>query len=398
MSPMALLFLTLFNSMLGLSVLFPIVAPLARELGLSEFQVGTFSTAYALMQFLLAPYWGRLSEVKGRKPILLMGILGFSISFFAFAFVAQLGLAGSLSTGWVYGLMLAARLFGGTFSSATLPTAQAYVADVTGKADRTAGMAVIGAAFGLGVIFGPAIGASLASISLLVPVYFSASLALFNALFVWFMLPEPERHVHLEKPPRLSFLDSRVLPLLMVGFAVSLSSVAMETTVAFYFQDRLGLTPEGTAKAVGIALVIYGLVAVFVQGFLIRKYKWPAMGLLQTGIPIAATGFLVFIFADSFTWLTLALVLQGLGQGLAAPAVTAALSLSVGEGLQGAVAGLNSSAQALGRMLGPLVGTWLYQNVAHTAPYTFSAGLLLVAWIFVMWGRASRVRVDEERA
>ncbi|WP_456413648.1 MFS transporter, partial [Oceanithermus profundus] len=285
MSPMALLFLTLFNSMLGLSVLFPIVAPLARELGLSEFQVGTFSTAYALMQFLLAPYWGRLSEVKGRKPILLMGILGFSISFFAFAFVAQLGLAGALGTGLIYGLMLAARLFGGTFSSATLPTAQAYVADVTGKADRTAGMAVIGAAFGLGVIFGPAIGAALAGISLLVPVYFSATLALFNALFVWFMLPEPARHVHLHKPPSLSFLDPRVLPLLVVGLAVSLSSVAMETTVAFYFQDRLGLTPEGTARAVGIALVIYGLVAVFVQGFLIRKFKWPGMGVLKSSPP-----------------------------------------------------------------------------------------------------------------
>ncbi len=391
---MALLFLTLFNSMLGLSVLFPIVAPLARELGLSEFQVGTFSTAYALMQFLLAPYWGRLSEVKGRKPILLTGILGFSISFFAFALVAQLGLAGALGTGAVYVLMLAARLFGGTFSSATLPTAQAYVADITGKADRTAGMAVIGAAFGLGVIFGPAIGAALAGISLLVPVYFSATLALFNALFVWFKLPEPARRIHLHKPPRLSFMDPRVLPLLVVGLAVSLSSVAMETTVAFYFQDRLGLTPAGTARVVGIALVIYGLVAVFVQGFLIRRFKWPAMGMLKSGIPIAMLGFLIFVFATNFSWLTLALVLQGLGQGLAAPAVTAALSLSVGDGLQGAVAGLNSSAQALGRMLGPLAGTWLYQHVDHTAPYAFSAGLLLVAWIFVLWGRGARVRMS----
>ena len=389
MSPMALLFLTLFNSMLGLSLLFPIIAPLGRELGLTEFQVGTFSTAYALMQFLLAPYWGRLSERKGRKPILIMGILGFSISFFAFALAAQLGFNGSLSTNWVYWLMLAARLFGGAFSSATLPTAQAYVADITGSADRTAGMAVIGAAFGLGVIFGPAIGGSLAAISLLVPVYFSATLALFNALFVWLTLPEPERHVHLDKPPKLNFWDMRVLPLLVVALAVSLTSVTMETTVAFYFQDRLGLSAKGTAKAVSIALVIYGLVAVFVQGFLIRKYKWPALGMIRTGIPIAIAGFLTFVFGGSFTWLALALVLQGIGQGLAAPAVTAALSLAVGEGLQGAVAGLNSSAQGLGRMLGPLIGTWLYQNVAHTAPYIFSAGLLLIAWVLVMWGRAA---------
>ncbi len=392
---MALLFLTLFNSMLGLSLLFPIIAPLGRELGLSEFQVGTFSTAYALMQFLLAPYWGRLSERVGRKPILLMGILGFSISFFAFALVAQMGSGGSLSAGWVYWLMLAARLFGGAFSSATLPTAQAYVADVTGSADRTAGMAVIGAAFGLGVVFGPAIGGALAGISLLLPVYFSATLALFNALFVWLALPEPERHVHLHKPPKLSFWDMRVLPLLVVALAISLTSVTMETTVAFYFQDRLGLSAKGTARAVSIALVIYGLVAVFVQGFLIRKYKWPALGMIRSGIPIAAAGFLTFVFGGSFSWLALALVLQGIGQGLAAPAVTAALSLSVGEGLQGAVAGLNSSAQGLGRMLGPLIGTWLYQNLAHASPYIFSTGLLLFAWILVMWGRAARATKNQ---
>ncbi len=398
MSPMALLFLTLFNSMLGLSVLFPIISPLGRELGLSEFQIGTLSTAYALMQFLLAHYWGRLSESRGRKPILLLGIGGFSISFFAFAIVAQLGLSHAIAANWVYWLLLAARLFGGAFSSATLPTAQAYVADVTGKADRTAGMAVIGAAFGLGVIFGPAIGATLAGISMLLPVYFSAALALFNALFVWLKLPEPQRHTHLGEPPKLSWLEPRILPLLVVGLAVSLSAVTMETTVAFYFQDRLGLTPAGTARTVGVALVIYGIVAVFVQGFLIRRYKWPALAMIRGGIPLSITGFLVFVFAGSFSWLTLALVLQGIGQGLAAPAVTAALSLAVGEGLQGAVAGLNSSAQALGRMLGPLVGTWLYQNASHTSPYVFSASLLFIAWILVMWGRASRVRVDDGRA
>lgn len=391
MSSMALLFLTLFNSMLGLSLLFPIIAPLGRELGLSEMQVGTFSTAYALMQFLLAHYWGRLSERKGRKPILLVGILGFSISFFAFALAAQLGFDHRLSVGWVYWLMLAARLFGGAFSSATLPTAQAYVADVTGKADRTAGMAVIGAAFGLGVVFGPAIGGALAGISLLVPVYFSAALALLNALFVWLALPEPKKHVHLHEPPRLNFWDMKVLPLLVVALAVSLSSVAMESTVAFYFQDRLQLTPQRAAKMVAWALTVYGLVAVFVQGFLIRKFKWPPLAMIRGGIPISVAGFVTFVFAGHFTWLTLALVLQGVGQGLAAPAVTAALSLAVGEGLQGAVAGLNSSAQALGRMLGPVVGTYFYQNVAHSTPFIVSALLLLAAWALVLRYRPPRV-------
>ncbi|NPB03970.1 MAG: MFS transporter, partial [Thermotogae bacterium] len=296
-----------------------------------------------------------------------------------FAFFAQLRFAGYLDTTTTFWLLLLARLIGGAFSSATLPTAQAYVADITGRADRTAGMAIIGAAFGLGVIVGPAIGGLLAKLHLLAPVYFSATLALFNALFVYLALPEPKRHVHLETAPILKPHDPRILPLLAAGFVISLASVSMETTVAFYFQDRLGLGPEETARAVAGALVAYGVAAVFVQGFLIRRFKWPPKVLLGVGIPLSFLGFLTFVFADSYPLLTLALVLQGLGQGLAAPGITAALSLAVGENEQGMVAGLNSSAQALGRMLGPIIGTGLYQWISPQAPYIASALLLLLA-------------------
>ncbi len=381
---MGLLFLTLFNSILGLSILFPIIGPLARELGLTEFQTGLFSTAYAFMQFLMSPYWGRKSEEVGRKPILLVGILGFSVSFFLFALFAQLRFAGTLGAGATFFLLLLARLVGGALSSATLPTAQAYVADITGRKERTAGMALIGAAFGLGVIAGPGLGGLLAKAHLLAPVYFSASLALLNALFVLLTLPEPKRHVPLEATPSLKPQDRRILPLLAAGLAISLASVSMETTVAFYFQDRLGLNAQRTARAVATALVAYGLAAVFVQGFLIRKFKWPPKILLGLGLPLSILGFCTFVFAKSFGLLTLALVLQGVGQGLSAPGITAALSLAVGEHEQGPVAGLNSSAQALGRMLGPLLGTGLYQWVAPHAPYAASALLLLMTALLLL--------------
>ncbi len=387
---MGLLFITLFNSILGLSILFPIIGPLARELGLTEFQTGLFSTAYALMQFLMSPYWGRKSEQVGRKPILLVGILGFSVSFFLFGLFAQLRFAGVLDVQTTFWLMLFARLIGGTFSSATLPTAQAYVADITGRADRTAGMAVIGAAFGLGVIVGPGLGGLLAKIHLLAPVYFSAGLALLNALFVYLTLPEPKRHVHLETRPVLKPHDPRILPLLAAGLVVSLASVMMETTVAFYFQDRLGLDAKATARAVATALVVYGLAAVFVQGFLIRRFKWPPRLLLGLGLPLSLLGFLTFVFAHDFGTLTLALVLQGVGQGLSAPGITAALSLAVGEHEQGLVAGLNSSAQALGRMLGPLLGTGLYQWIAPSAPYVLSASLLVLVGLLLLTPSARR--------
>ncbi len=383
MSARGLLFITLVNSILGLSVLFPILAPLGRSLGLTEVQIGSLSTSYALMQFLMSPYWGRRSEKIGRKPVLLRGILGFSVTFFGFALVCQASKAGYLGHWPTFGLLLACRILGGVFSSATLPTAQAYIADTTDRSERTAGMALVGAAFGIGLVIGPGIGAALSTISLLAPVYFSASFAIFNAIFVWLKLPEPKKHHEHHEEPKLPHLAGRVWPLLAMGFVLSLASVAMEQTVAFYYQDRLHLDHHSTAKTVGIALVCYGVVAVLVQGFLVRRFRWTPRALIQAGVPIALAGFVGLVFAAHFATLTAALALQGFGQGLALPGVTAAISLTVGEREQGAVAGLNSSAHGLGRVLGPLVGTSLYE-VRAELPYATSATLLVVVLGFLL--------------
>jgi MFS family permease len=386
-----ILFVALFNSILGLSVLFPILAPLGRQLGLAEVEVGALSTAYALMQFIVSPLWGRRSERVGRKPVLLTGVLGFSLSFLLFAAVAELGTRGLVRGTPLFLGLLVSRAVGGTFSSATLPTAQAYVADTTGRDDRTAGMAVIGAAFGLGIIFGPAIGAALSGISLLAPVYFSAALALLNALFISARLKEPERRSRAASP-ELGPVAVKVWPLLGVAIAVSLASVAMEQTIAFYFQDRLSLSARATAQAVGIALVFYGVVAVVAQGVIVRRFRWPPLRLLAGGLPFALAGFAGLVFAHERVALTAALALQGFGQGLAMPGVTAAVSLGVSEDEQGAVAGLNSSAQALGRLLGPLIGTSLYQ-IRPEYPYGFSALLLAVVLALLVTSRRLRVAV-----
>lgn len=377
MRPMALLFVALFNSILGLSVLFPIVAPLGRELGLGELETTSLSAAYAFMQFATSTFWGRRSEKIGRKPVLLVGIIGFGLSFFAFGVVAALGLKGTLSGTLLFVLLIATRLVGGGLSAATLPTAQAYAADISDRDSRTSAMAVIGMAFGLGVIFGPGIGAGLAMLfdTLLAPVFFSAGIAFLNAIFVALRLPEPERRSASVPSPEAGLIR-KVWPLLAVGFAATLASVAMEQTVPFLFQDRLGL-PDGvgTAVPVGGALLIYGIVAVAAQGFLVRKMKWAPMTFVRVGLPLALSGFVLFLFAQMFASLTGALVLQGLGQGLLLPGVTSALSLAAGDDDQGAVAGLNSASQALARTIGPLIGGGLYE-LGQTLPYAFSAALL----------------------
>ncbi len=391
MSPLALLFVALFNSILGLSLLFPILGPLGRELGLSELQVGSLTAAYAVAQFAGSPYWGRKSEVLGRKPVLLRGIVGFGITFLVFALLIAAGQRGLLSLHALFISLLATRLLGGLYSSATLPTAQAYVADVTGRADRTAGMTLIGASFGLALIFGPVISGLLARFGLLVPVYASAGVALLNAVFVWLKLPEPASHVPTKRPPDLLPVASKVWTVLGVGFATTLASVSMEQTLAFYFQDRLGLSHRGAAQTFSWSLGVYGVVAVLVQGFFVRRVKWPPLVLLRAGVPIAASGLLALIFAQGTLSLMVAMALQGLGQALALPGVTAALSLSVDDGEQGAVAGLNGAAQSLGRMLGPLLGTGLYE-LRPEYPYGFGVLTLCVVFAFLILSRSPHLR------
>jgi len=381
MRPLTLLFLALFNSILGLSVLFPVLGPLGRTLGLRELEVGLFTTGYATTQFLMSAYWGKASEVRGRKPILLVGILGFAVTFLAFAVIADFGRRGALTGAALFVPLLGTRLLGGALSSATLPTVQAYVADVTGRADRASGMAVVGAAFGLGIVFGPAIGALLAPIDLLLPVYVSAGVAFLNALFVFLKLPEPERKLRRDAAPPLVPVAARLPDLLLISFSATLSSVAMEQTVSFYFQDRLELDAMGTTRVVGLSLFVYGVVAVLVQGVFVRRVRLPPLFLVRLGVPLAVVGLVGLTLSSSLGALIVFMALQGLGQGLTLPGVTAAISLRARDDEQGAAAGLTSSSQALARVLGPILGTGLYE-LGPELPYAVGAGLMLLVFVF----------------
>lgn len=388
----ATLFFTIFIAMLGLSVLFPIIAPLSRQLGLSETQAGWFSTAYSLMQFVFAPMWGVRSERVGRRPVLLLGLVGFSVSFGLFGLLAYLGTQGLLAGGALFALLVLSRVVGGVLSSATLPTAQAMMADLSDKEGRAASLGLIGAAFGLGVVFGPGIGALLSTLGLTAPIFFSAGLGLLTALVAWRTLPETRRPGAAASAPasRRQLLGrGPVLLFLAVSALSTLASVGMEQTIGFYVQDTLNLTPAQTARTVGGMLAVFGVVAALVQGGAIRPLskKLPPAPLIALGLTVMAAGMLLLPHMTAYWPITLALAVIGVGSAILSPSLSAALSLSAGDDQQGAVAGLNSSALALGRMTGPLLGTGLYQSVGHGAPYLLSGGVLLGLLVWTLIAR-----------
>lgn len=384
-----ILFLTIFIAMLGLSILFPVIAPLARELGLSESQSGWFATAFSLAQFIFSPIWGNRSERVGRKPVLIMGLVGFSISFGLFGLLAELGLNNMISATFLFVTLVLSRLIGGWLSSATFPTAQAMMADLSSEQDRTASMGLIGAAFGLGLIFGPALGAVLSNISLLAPVYFSTALGLITALVAWFVLPETRRADQKPTPKgsgRALLSQPIILIFLMANVLVTLASVGMEQTLGFYVQDNLKLNAEQTIQMVGSLLVVFGVVTVVIQGGLLRvlsRRVAPSV-LITSGLLLMTTGMIILAQSTTFLMMAIGLGVLGIGTACVGPSISSALSLSVSETKQGTVAGLNSSAMALGRLTGPLISTGLYQYVGYSSPYWVSAGLLLIALVIVL--------------
>lgn len=382
---LGLLFLAVFGTFLGQFILFPVLPPLGRELGLSESQVGLLIATAALMFFLGSPICGRRSDVWGRKPVILFGLVAAALCLLAFAVVVQFGLAGAFSVTTIFIAMLVVRGFLYGISIAAVPApAQAYVADVTvGVKERTKGISMLGAAQAMPLVLGPAIGGLLAGINLLAPFYFAPVVAFVIAVVVWRRLPEPERRGANPSSARLSPLDGRMWPFLLTGFGMFLSLGMVLITVGFLYQDRMSLSAEATAQTVGVALFITGVVLMLTQGLLVPRLGWPVLRLMRTGMPVAVLGFILLVFAPGFFTLTLGMALLALGLGFAVPGYTAAPTLLVSSGEQGSVAGLIQSANALAFVVGPILGTSLYQ-IFPELPFATSAAIIFAIFVFVL--------------
>lgn len=384
MKPQLFIFAGLLIVYMGFTSVNPIFAPLARELGLSEIQAGFLISISALAFTLLSSPWGRRSEVWGRKPVFLLGLVGFGVGFALFGGVAQLGLAGWFSVPVLVTLLALSRFFVGALTAAAPVAAQAYIADTTSGKERSAGIALLGAANGLGLIAGPVLAAVLVGFGLLVPYYVTAAIAFLGALVIWRGLPGGTRvgATKVRQPAKVSLGDGRMWPFLLVGFLTLIALVTAQVTAGFYFQDKLGLSAEGAARAVGLALFASGVTIVVAQAGIIRALKLPPVTLLRLGLPLTLASFVVMTFATTLTLLIVAYAVLGFGVGFILPGYISGASLAVGEHEQGAVAGLVGTAQGFGSVLGPLLGTTLY-TFGITLPYLLVALLLLALTGFV---------------
>lgn len=399
-SPLLVIFVTVFIDLVGFGIVIPVLPFYVEgtKFNASPSTVGLLFASYSIMQLLFTPILGRLSDRYGRRPILLISLIGTGIGFLILGFATTL---------W---MLFAGRIIDG-ISGGNISTAQAYIADITTPENRAKGMGLIGAAFGLGFIFGPAIGGILSRWGNHVPFLFAACLAFANALLLYFTLPETVTPDH---PARASaatgrwtqlaqaLKQSRLAFILLIYFLFVTAFSIMTTTFGLFTMFRFGYDAHDT----GWLFVFVGVIGAVIQGGLIGRLvkRFGEFPLVIVGALLFAVSLFAIPFVGPKTGLLTLLIVGGtfsIGNSLSGPALTGLASKSVGRGEQGGVLGVTQSAASLSRTIGPLIASCLiYSSIPalgydqkmhemsdHTLRVTFwtAAAIMFVAFMVAVY-------------
>ncbi len=378
-SPLRVVFLTVLLDLLGFGMVIPIL-PLYAETMLGHLPVAqrdirtaVLLAIYSLMQLFFSPIWGRLSDRHGRRPVLLISILGSCLS--------QLGYALAPSFTW----LVVARAIAGV-CGANITAAQAYVADVTDERSRAPGMALLGVAMGLGFVFGPALGGALAHVAgPRVPFLVASGLAAVNFALAVPILVEPRDAAHrstaraITWPALVRTISSpKLLTLILLFFVITFGFANLEGTFSLFLERQFGYGRRGSS----FLFVFIGVMMIVTQGVLMRRLA-PRMGekrLVVVGTLLMALSMVLLHFAAGLPSLLLAVGVMAMGNGLNNPSLSSLISRAAAGDRQGGVLGVSQSFGALARVLGPLAGGWALR-FGNTVPYLTAGAAMALACV-----------------
>jgi MFS family permease len=367
-------------------ILSPLIAPLARDLDLAEWQVGAVVSVTALVMVAASPVWGRYGRLWGRRRVLLITTISGTLAIATFALLTQFGLAGVIGPmGLFVGFLLVRGLWFGLSEAAVMPNVQAYIAETTpDPAGRVKGMAALGAANGAALIVGSALGGLLAIGGPLVPLWVTPAILAVAVLLVATRFRATSATGGAEETPaRVRVLDTRVFPFLVLSFGTFTALGFLQILMGFIVQDRLGVGTERTALLTGIALVGVGIGLVLAQALIVPRSGWTPPTLIKVGLLIATVGFVCVLPSWGIAGILTGVLLTGLGIGMVAPGVNAGASLAVTDLEQGATAGLIAATNALTLVLAPLAATALY-GIAPLVPLVISAIVCAISLLLAL--------------
>lgn len=385
MSPLLTLFLIVFVDLVGFGIMVPLLPFYVERVGAGPEIITIALGLYSLFQFIAAPVWGKLSDRYGRRPILAWSLFGLALSYIALGFSESLG------------MVIATRIFGGLMAG-NIATAFAYVADVTTPETRAKGMGMVGAAFGLGFIFGPVIGGLLAgpdmeSANFLLPALVAAFLTTIALISVIFTLPESlseEVRERIRTQPKaplsqrvgLAFRRRTLVLIVVIGFTLTMAWALLETTLGLWANRVLGMGPQG----IGLTLTYVGVIGVIIQGGLIgmltKKFGERKLVAAATGFLLGGYGFLAA--AEQMTLLIIGMTLLAIGNGLSNPSLSSLVSKEAKETERGSVLGLYQGASSLARVVGPLYAGFVFAQFGPSAPFLIAA-ICMVPVLAIIW-------------
>lgn len=382
---LAILFFTMVVVMMGFGMVIPILPFYILEFGAGGSAMGLLMASYAIMQFIFSPVWGGISDRIGRRPVLMLGVIGFFLTQLLFGFATEL---------W---MLFASRILAGILSSATLPTAMAYIGDSTSERDRGGGMGIIGAAMGVGMVLGPGVAGWMATYSLAAPFFFAAGLSIVSLVLIFLLLPESlpveKRMVggsRIQGPQIRELWQALFSPiglLLFMAFLVSFGMTNFEIVFGLYAAETYGYGPQ----QVGGLLTFIGLTSAVVQGGLTgpATRRWGEASIIKVSLLGTSLGFAMMVMARSFVAVLLTMGFFVISNAMLRPAVAALISKRATMG-QGIAMGLNNAFMSLGRSAGPLWAGFAFDlNPAY--PYWSGSLVMLVGFIISMM----RLRPEE---
>jgi MFS family permease len=392
-SAFGLLFAVSIVVAIGNTGLLSVLPAIGREIGIPDPMVAAIFSLSALLWAIGSPFWARQSDVRGRKPMIMMGLAGFAVSMLLCGFVVSAGLAKLAAPMTIFVMFLFARAIFGLIGSASNPASQAYVAERTTRTERTGSMALLASAFGLGTVIGPAVAPLfvLPFVTLAGPLYGFSVMAVVVLILTIRLLPDDVRPAARERPKAEKgqglalWRDTRLAPFLLYGFLVATCQTVQTQTLGFLIIDKLKVPPLEAQGFTAVAMMAGAVAGLLAQWGLIRMFRMGPRDLIRWGVALAAGANLLVALAPDYWTVVIGFAVSSLGYGFARPGFTAGASLSVEMHEQAAAAGAIGALNGLNVIVAPLF-VWLYEAV-HPAPFLLNTAILAGLFVYALKNR-----------